>query len=132
MNDERDVERRLQRVRPSGPSAAFDARILSALEDAEARRVRPSAFRRHAFALAASLLLVVSVALLLAGRIETSRVRSGFASPATILGENEQWLEEQVGPEALAFQRQLQAARAAARPPRDPMTVSPLAPEEYQ
>jgi hypothetical protein len=132
MSDDHDVERRLSRYRPAGPSAEFEARLRRNLNPARA----PLSLRlpRHAFALAASLLILLSVSFGVAGELERTRLRALMTTESSVsVTEEERTLERELGPEVLALTRQLEAAKAAARSRRDvTLTLDPAAWEKLR
>ena len=131
MSDDRYLERRLSRYRPAAPSADFEARLGKSL-DAAAAAVRLP-WPRHAFALAASVLILLTLSFSAAGNFESSRLRALLTGqyPAR-LTEEERAIERELGPEVLALKRQLDAAHASARSRRNVSALDASAWEKVQ
>jgi hypothetical protein len=134
MSDKEDLEQRLSRYRPAGPSAEFEGRLLRATCEAQASAISPLGLPGYGFALAASVLIVAGLSFALAGRIEMGRLRAlvNDSRDATAVRESERMLELEFGPEMLEFERQLVVTRAAARSLREPSALDPAAREERQ
>ncbi len=134
MSDEHDLEHRLQRYRPTGPRHDFEERLLGSVGRGDRGGVWRFRLPRHAFALAASILIVAFVSLALAGHMETARLRALATQPATsgALTDSERMVEGELGPEALAFERQLDAAKAAARILSEPNSFDPAVLEKLR
>lgn len=114
MSDEHDLELRLSRYRPAGPSPEFEARLRGSLDAGRAAvRFR---FLRHVYVLAASVLIFLSLSFGVAGEFERARLRALLpVQPSVRLTEEEEAIERELGPEVLALKRQVDAAKAAAR-----------------
>jgi hypothetical protein len=131
MSDDHDLERRLSRYRQAGPSADFEARLGRSL-DADAAAVR-FPLPRHAFALAASVLILLTLSFSAAGKFESTRLRALLTGQSSVrLTEEERAIERELGPEVLALKRQLDAAHASARSRRSVSALDPSAWEKVQ
>lgn len=131
MNDDHDLERRLSRYRPAGPSAEFEARLRRSLD--AGRALVGLRLPRHAFALAASLLILLSLSFGVAGELERTRLRALMTTQSSVrVTEEERMIERELGPEVLALKRQLDAAKAAARSRRDVTVLDPAAWEKLR